>query len=254
MSAGEKDRGHSVARGGETRPDAPASSGGVEGFLEQARSLAPAPPREGRGRLVFALDATMSRQPTWDLACGLQTQMFETASEIGGLDVQLLYFRGFGECRASRWVGEPKALTGLMSGIAVRGGQTQIARALAHVRKEGEAGRVDAFVYVGDAFEDEIDTVCARAGELGLLGIKGFVFQEGGDPAAERALREIARLTGGAYARFDAAAPGMLAGLLRAAAAYASGGREGLARLAAREPQARGLLADMKGGPGGGRR
>ncbi|MGP9820249.1 VWA domain-containing protein, partial [Salinarimonas sp. NSM] len=223
MSGGDSKNGGAVTGRGETRPGAAARPGGIDAFLDEARALAPAPPREGRGRLVFALDATMSRQPTWDLACGLQAQMFETASQIGGLDVQLLYFRGFGECRASRWVGEPKALTGLMSGIEVRGGQTQIARALGHVRKEGEAGRVDAFVYVGDAFEDEIDAVCARAGELGLMGIKGFVFQEGGDPGAERAFREIARLTGGAFARFDAAAPGALAGLLRAAAAYASG-------------------------------
>ncbi|GGK39924.1 VWA domain-containing protein [Salinarimonas ramus] len=243
-------RGNPLSKVGETRPQARAGGGAVDAFLEEARALAPAPPREGRGRLVFALDATMSRQPTWDLACGLQAQMFETTSAVGGLDVQLLYFRGLGECRASRWVGEPKALTSLMTGLEVRGGQTQIARALSHVRKEAREGRVDAFVYVGDAFEDEIDTVCARAGELGLLGVKGFVFQEGRDPNAERGLREIAKLTGGAYARFDAGAAETLAGLLRAAAAYASGGRDGLARLAAREPQARSLLADMSGGGG----
>ena len=54
------------------------------------------PPRTAgqRGRLIFALDATMSRQPTWDTACRLQADMFREAAAIGGLDVQLLYFRG----------------------------------------------------------------------------------------------------------------------------------------------------------------
>jgi hypothetical protein len=104
---------------------------------------------------------------------------------------------------------------------------------------------VKAFVYVGDAMEEEIDSLCAAAGELGLLGIKGFLFHEGHDPQAARAFQEIARLTGGAYARFDAGAPGSLAGLLRAAAAYASGGVEALNRLASRDSEARRLLTAM---------
>ena len=36
-------------------------------------------------RLIFALDATMSRQPTWDTACQLQGQMFSTAGKLGTL-------------------------------------------------------------------------------------------------------------------------------------------------------------------------
>jgi len=251
MSASDEDRGRSVtgqspAKGGKTAPQTTSGGSAIESFLADAKALAPVAPSADRGRLVFALDATLSRQPMWDLACGVQAQMFETASSIGGLDVQLLYFRGFGECRASRWVGEPKALTGLMSGIDCRGGHTQIGRALGHIRKEAKAGRVDAFVFVGDAFEESVDDVCAVAGELGLVGVKGFVFQEGRDPVAERAFREIARLTGGAYERFDASAPDTLAGLLRAAAAYASGGDAGLARLASRDAQAKRLLTAMK--------
>jgi plasmid stabilization system protein ParE len=54
------------------------------------------------------------------------------------------------------------------------------------------------------------------------------MFQEGHDPAAEQAFREIARLTGGAWCRFDPGAAAQLRDLLRAAAAYAAGGREAL--------------------------
>jgi hypothetical protein len=202
----------------------------IEAFLQAARTMAPAETVAGRGRLIFALDATMSRQPTWDTALKLQAQMFEEAAKVGGLDVQLAYYRGFGECRASRWVGEARALRDLMTTIDCRGGQTQIGRILAHARKETGRRKVNVLVFVGDAMEEKIDDLAATAGELGLLGLRVFIFQEGRDPAVERAFREIARLSGGAYARFDVNAAGQLAELLRAAAVYAAGGLKALAK------------------------
>jgi hypothetical protein len=229
------------------KPHSPAAARPViDAFLTAAAKVSPVTASgEQRGRLVFALDATMSRQPTWDLACRVQAGMFETTSKIGGLAVQLIYFRGFDECRASRWVMEPKALTDVMTKISCRGGHTQIGRVLRHIRNGADKGRINAFVFVGDAMEESIDDLCAVAGELGLLGIKGFVFQEGNDPQAAVAFREIARLTGGAYERFDASAPGALEGLLRAAAAYASGGANALESLASGDTQARRLLTAM---------
>src|SRR3954452_8229565 len=191
------------------RTPAQASSGSVvDAFLPEAKRLAPTATAGPRARLVFALDATMSRQPTWDLACRVQGEMFATASAVGGLSVQLVYFRGFAECRASRFVVEPRALTDLMGKIDCRGGHTQIGRVLRHVRDEGKRAPVKALVYVGDAMEEPLDDLCAAAGELGLLGTKAFMFHEGADPTAAGAFQELARLTGGAYARFDANAPG----------------------------------------------
>jgi hypothetical protein len=227
-----------------TAPSSPAAA--IDTFLASAKRVGPSATAEGRARLIFALDATMSRQPTWDLACKVQGQMFETADAIGGLAVQLVYFRGFDECRSSRWVIAPRALTDLMTQIACRGGHTQIGRVLRHVRQEAEKTGVKALVYVGDAMEEPVDDLCAVAGELSLLGIKAFMFHEGHDPVAAGAFQEIARLTGGAYARFDANAPQSLAGLLRAAAAFASGGLGALNRLADREPEARKLLTSMR--------
>lgn len=204
------------------------------------------------GRLVFALDATMSRQPTWDLAARLQGEMFTAASMAGGLMVQLVYFRGFSECRASPWVADARTLTDLMTKIDCRGGHTQIARILKHIRQEAGAGPLRAFVLVGDAMEESIDDLCALAGELGLMGIKGFLFQEGRDAAAHTAFREMARLTHGVHARFDVNAPERLAALLRAAAAYAGGGLEGLRRLATREEgEVRKLLTQLESGQEG---
>lgn len=226
-------------------PIQPAPGSVVDAFLTEAKRLDPVTAAGPRARLVFALDATMSRQPTWDLACRVQGEMFATAADVGGLSVQLIYFRGFDECRSSRWVVEPRALTDLMTRIGCRGGHTQIGRVLRHVRNETAHAPVKALVFVGDAMEEPIDDLCAVAGELGLMGVKAFMFHEGADPVAARAFQEIARLTGGAYARFDAGAPHSLAGLLRAAAAYASGGVAGLERLASRETDARKLLTAM---------
>ena len=83
-------------------------------------------------------------------------------------------------------------------------------------------------------------------GELGLLKVPVFMFQEGHDADAEQAFREIARLTGGAWCRFDPGAAAQLRELLRAAAAYAAGGREALLRLSKTTSGAAKLLGQMK--------
>lgn len=198
----------------------------VDAFLHEVRGLKPV--GSGHGRLIFAMDATMSRQPSWDLALELQADMFKAVKAVGGLDVQLVYFRGFNECRASRWVSETKGLRDLMTDIECRGGHTQIGKVLSHARRETAKKKVNVVVFVGDALEEPIDGLAAKTGELGLLGVKLFIFQEGRDPTVERGFREMARLSGGAYARFDPKAAGQLAQLLRAAAVYAAGGLKAL--------------------------
>ncbi|MDX2156702.1 MAG: VWA domain-containing protein [Hyphomicrobiaceae bacterium] len=224
----------------------PSASAEVADFLDQVRRLAPAT-STGNGRLVFAMDATMSRQPTWDMALALQAEMFDVVKEIGGLDVQLVYFRGAGECRASRWVADPAELARLMTGVTCQGGYTQIRKVLSHTRAESEKRRVSALVYVGDCMEEDVDELCGRAGELALLGVPVFMFQEGSNVAAERTFREIARVTRGAWCRFDEGASHQLRELLRAVAVYAAGGRAALQRLAdgCSGAAARRLIADM---------
>lgn len=204
----------------------PSSSAELDAFLNKVQTLQPA--ASGRGRLIFAMDATMSRQPTWDLALSLQSEMFRAVKEVGGLDVQLMYFRGFGECRSSRWVGDPDALAGLMRQVHCEGGHTQIRKVLAHARRENERQKVNALVYVGDCMEENIDHLGQLAGELGLVGLPVFLFQEGRDAGAERAFKEIARLSRGAHCRFDAGSAAQLRELLRAVAVYATGGRKAL--------------------------
>ena len=167
----------------------------LDAFLQRARTERPP-------RLVFAIDATASRQPTWDLAAGLQSEMFEEAGKVG-LEVKLIYFRGemhTRECKTSRWTAAPNDLARFMAGITCKAGLTQIGRALSYVAREAENSGAKVLVYVGDAMEESLDDLCAAAGELGRLGVKSFMFHEGHAAVAGTAFKEIARLTGGAYA------------------------------------------------------
>lgn len=235
-----------MRKGGRQTPAPVSSKPEIETFLEQVRALGPST-AGSRGRLIFALDATMSRQPTWDTACTLQAGMFREAASTGGLDIQLVYFRGLNECRASGWVMDSDRLAELMSRIDCRGGQTQIGKVLSHARQEHAHQKVQGLVFVGDAMEESIDNLCQAAGELGLLGVPAFMFQEGEDPVAENAYREIARLSRGAYCRFDAGSAHQLGELLRAVAAYAAGGMKALTELSRKKsPGAQKLLAQLK--------
>ena len=202
-------------------------------------------PEAGRGRLIFALDATMSRQPTWDLACQLQAAMFDAAAKAGGLEVQLVYFRGHGEARASGFVADAGGLKRLMTGIACHGGLTQIGRVLDHAERTaakapGRRAGLRRRRHGGERRPPLPDTPAPSA----LRNTRAFMFHEGADPAAARAFREIARLTGGAYLPFDARAAGELRALLAAVGAYAAGGRPALE--AAGTGAARRLLADLR--------
>jgi hypothetical protein len=217
----------------------------IAAFVVKANAMSPH--RAGaRGRMVFALDATMSRQPTWDMACALQADMFREAASIGSLDIRLVYYRGFNECRATGWISDSAQLARLMGKIDCQGGNTQIGKVLSEARREAVAAGVRAVVFVGDAMEERLDDLCAKAGELGLLKVPVFMFQEGEDAVAEQAFREIARLTGGAWCRFDPGAAAQLRDLLRAAAAYAAGGREALLQLAKSTSGAARLIGQMK--------
>ena len=219
----------------------------VAHFIAKMKSEMPAATKQ-RGRLIFAMDATMSRAPTWDLALNQQSSMFAAVRDVGGLDVQLVYFRGFGECRASKWVSDPDALAGLITTMQCRGGQTQLARVLSHARSEAELGRVNALVYVGDAMEESVDAICSKAGELSLQGVPVFLFQEGMNTDATAAFKEIARITRGAHCMFDEGSARQLRELLTAVAVYAAGGRVALERLSqeAGTSAARLLLGQIK--------
>lgn len=219
-----------------------SSNADIEAFLRKVE-LAPRPvPSSQRGRLIFGMDATASREPMWDQACHIQSEMFAAAAAHGGLDVQLCHYRGFHEFYASPWVGAASELHRIMGGTRCVGGLTQIARLLQHTIQETQKARVNALVFVGDAMEENIDKLSHKAGQLALNGVPAFMFHEGYDLGAERAFREVANLSGGAYCRFDASSAKQLKDLLAAVAVYAAGGRKALEHFSRRR---KGVVAQL---------
>ena len=206
----------------EKLPAKTSSARDVDAFLKRAAKLPTLV--QTKGRLIFAIDATMSRQPTWNRATEIQSDMFAVAQSIGGLAVQLVYFRGAGEFQASEWTASATVLANRMRDVSCRAGFTQVRRVLAHAAAEARQTKVGALVYVGDSFEEDLDSVLYEAGNLALLGVPAFMFHEGDDPRAASAFRSVARLTKGVYASFDSGAARQLRELLMAAAIYATGG------------------------------
>jgi hypothetical protein len=199
----------------------PRHTAAVAAFLERLTS---SPAARGCGRLIFGLDATASRQPTWDHACHVQGTMFETTAALGRLDIQLVFYRAFDECKASRWVSSAADLHQLMRHVSCVAGETQIARILSHTVAETKRQKVSALVFVGDAMEEPPDRLCHQAGELGSLGVPMFIFQEGRDPDATTTFRQMAHVSKGAHLGFDLASIARLKELLGAVAVYATGG------------------------------
>ena len=220
----------------------------VDAFLEKATGRP-----QGAGRLIFALDATASRGPTWDMAKGLTGEMIREAMSVGGLELQLVFFRGGGdtrqECVASDWIVDSTQLVQTMAKVECRAGYTQIARTLAHAKRESTRCRVDAVVLIGDAcepVEDPLDILIGEAAELRQLKTPVFAFLEGSNPEAEKGFRAIAEGSNGAFGRFNAGGVKQLSDLLKAVATFAAGG---IRALEGRRDQASALLlGQMKTG------
>jgi hypothetical protein len=213
---------------------AAASDAALDAFLRQV-AAAPEPMKQAVvGRLIFAIDATASREPTWNRARHIQAEMFSETASLGGLAIQLCYFRGISEFRATPWMTDSRSLVSRMGEVACQSGNTQITRVLRHAIAEAATSRISALVYVGDAMEESASTLAELSGKLGVLGVPAFVFQEGDEPKAQRSFRQMAQLTHGAYMSFDAASARALSDLLKAVAVYAAGGRKALANYAER--------------------
>ena len=212
-----------------------STSAEVDAFLAKVAGLPTVTAPGSRGRLMFAMDATASREPTWDVACDIQAEMFKETAALGGLDIQLCYYRGFHEFFASPWFGNSAALLKHMSSVHCVGGVTQIKRVFEHALRESRRHKINALVFVGDCMEEDVDQLCGLGGQLGILGVPAFLFHEGIAAQAKRTFTELARLTKGAYCPFDASSASQLRDLLGAVAVYAAGGRKALAHFGQRK-------------------
>ena len=135
----------------------------VDAFLQKVDATPRRTTDGTSGRLLFAIDATASRQPTWDQASHIQCEMFEETASIGSLEMQVAFFRGYQEFKATKWTTNSHSLTGPMSRVSCLGGQTQIERVLLHALKMNEMQNINAIVYIGDCMEEDADSLCHLA-------------------------------------------------------------------------------------------
>lgn len=178
---------------------------------------------------MFALDATASREPSWEQARALHGELFSAAATTTSLAVQLCYYRGMAEFKASGWLTSAGALLDCMSGVTCMAGMTQIGRVMRHALDAGSpAHPIRAVIFVGDACEETPDELLALAGQCGLKKIPLFLFQEGNDPGTRSVFQQMAKLSGGASVPFDADSAEHLRQLLGAVARYARGGIKAL--------------------------
>ena len=220
-----------------TLPSARQRPAAVAEFLDKLRERgAGSAAAGGAGRLIFALDATASREPSWDRACHIQHEMFTAAAGFGGLSCQLAFFRGYTECKASRWVASAAELHRVMSQVKCDAGNTQIAKVLIHTLRETGRLRVAAVVLVGDAVEELRDELLPLAARLGEARTPVFCLHEGYDPLAEAGFRGIAAQSHGVYLPFDLTALDRLRELFAAIAVFAAGGLAALEKYAGQKP------------------
>jgi len=217
----------------------------VDQFLEKIKHSSISKSQGARGRLIFSMDATASRQATWDQAISLQHAMFTQTQGLASLDVQLVFYRGMLECRNSAWVDNADKLCALMSKVTCLAGRTQIERVFKHALAEVKKHPVNALVFVGDCMEEDADKLGDLAGQLKLYNVPVFVFQEGHDPIASQIFKQIAQLSGGAHCRFDQSSAQQLGQLLNAVAAFASGGVSALRALSHESKSAAKLLEQL---------
>lgn len=219
-----------------------SSKSEVNSFLEKVASL---PKTTGEARLIFSLDATASRQATWNTASKLQRDMFTSAQSLGGLQVQLCYFRGFAEFYKSGWTINADEVLHKMNGLRCEAGTTKIETLLRHALAENKKAKIKGVIFIGDAMEESLDRLAQLAGELGILKVPLFMFQERGDPTARQAFIELSRLSGGAYSQFDSASAEQLKELLKAVAIYAAGGLKALQKFSKNSPESVKLLTQQ---------
>ena len=200
-----------------------------------------------RPRLVFAVDATASREPAWTAARQVTDALVKALP--GELDVALAVHGGSRVHTFTAFTANPATLRDRAAGIACEAGTTRLLPILAASLRQ-QAVRV--VIYVGDVFEESVVEARRLADLMGHQGTKLIVLHDTADPSARRDVEvfwDFAKRTGGCVLPFDASAPGRLRDLLSAVAVYAVGGEKLLRQRRHELPGAVALLENLGRNP-----
>ena len=185
-------------------------------------------------------------QPRADLgpACHIQAEMFEETAALGGLDVQLVYYRGFGECEASPWLGNAADLPRRMTGVRLprRPDPDRPGAAACHRRDQGQEGRTP-WSSSATAWRKMPTRSATRPASWACWACPSSCSTRAVTPWPPRPSTRWRGSPAAPIAPSMPAAPSQLRELLGAVAVYAAGGRQALEDLRPRGRR-RGLAAD----------
>ena len=168
----------------------------------------------------------MERKPgIWPV--NYRVTCIQTVAGIGGLSVQLVYYRDRSECRTSKWVTDPNQLASLMTRIECRAGYTQIGKVLTHAKRETNLLKVAALVFVGDACEEEDEELIPSAHDSGSSDCRCLCFRRAIPPRSSMSFGPWPRPAMAPIVGLIRAAK-QLGELLRAVAVFATGGMAAL--------------------------
>ncbi|MCD8566387.1 MAG: VWA domain-containing protein [Alphaproteobacteria bacterium] len=180
------------------------------------------------GRVGFIIDATGSRESTWNEAQKIQTDMFSSVAGKGGLKLKLTHFGG-STLSVHEWMDDPNAVASKMKEVSCMLGLTQIIKALEAFLVDNPKEAASSIILVGDSFEENIEELGPFCEKLKNQGTKVFSFLEGDDLQAKQAFSMLSEKTGGAFAVFGKDMP--LEDLCQGVALMAVGGTAALRHL-----------------------
>jgi hypothetical protein len=189
----------------------------------------------GTARVLLAL-ANHARAPGWDRAKVLQGRMFEAASH-SGLEMKFAFYaedddNGVRRCRITKhWIANSNDMASIMDRAECSCGcYVNIRSVLQQAVKENQDRPMRAVIIVGDAFHDDqdsLDEAALAANQLRREGTQVFLIQQGDDLITARRLQYLARVSGGAYFRFDPRTQEwQFSEMWKVMSVYAAGGEE----------------------------
>lgn len=185
-----------------------------------AEAVDPEPP--GRPRLIFAVDATASREPAWRAARGVTDSLVKALP--GALDVALAVHGGGRVHTFTPYTTAANTLRDRAAGVMCKAGFTRLLPIMASAVKDPG---VKVVIYIGDVFEESLARGRRLADSMGARGTRLIVLHDTADPAARghaEIFWDLAKRTGGCVLPFEAGASRKLHDLVSAVAVYAVGG------------------------------
>lgn len=194
-------------------------------------TLAKAVAQSNSPKLLFTMDATISRQTCWSMARELTVGMFQAVPE--GLEIALGYHSGGRVQEITPFSSNYQLFSQQILSVECAAGLTDLNGILS---SSLNFNRLKVIIYIGDCYEENLSQGISLAQKLKLQGTKIFLFHDNGSVGyntaeGKEAFEKIAQANGGAVFSFDSSSPAVVAELLAAIAYYAAKGLEALKQL-----------------------